>query len=160
MKKGVQFTSLMIVLILTSTISFAQEYIKMDRSNKITFEKSSKISETYVNVRDDFNYLSLNIECSLTKGKFIVEVINPDGEVKDEFTVIVKPQGNNTLGEERGFGQIDKKFRNPTVGYWLVRIKPTNASGTAKIFSTLIYNQRIDLLELEEILEDTQSNLK
>jgi hypothetical protein len=160
MRKTNQIISLILVLILTNTLILAQEYKKVDQSNTIVFDDASKISETYVNVSDDFNFLALNIECKLTAGSLSVELINPKGDVKGNFTIIVVSDRKNAQSEEGGNGQIEKNFRNPITGNWLIRFKPKNASGSAKIFSTLIYNQRVDILELDQIIDDTNSNIK
>lgn len=141
----------------------AQEYALMERSNNLTYNGESNISEIQVSVTDEFNLLTVKVDCKLIEGELLVEVINPNSEVKGNFTVIksgVFSKGNNTQSEETVVGQIEKHFRNPIAGIWIIRLSPKNATGSASIYNALIFNQKADLLEIDQIRRDTNANIK
>ncbi len=170
MEKKIRIISIMIILLVISSIGLAQEapkanssqgYSKLERSNSLLFKNESKISEVQVSISDEYNFLSLNIVCSLTAGELLVEVVNPKGEIKGNYTVInnsVITMGKNTESKETVNGQMEKRFRNPSIGNWIVRVKPKNATGSAKIFSTLIHHPKADYMEWEQIRRDTRPN--
>ncbi len=188
MKKRIQIICTLVILLVSVTLSFAQEkakqeylmqkkvkqeyfeqksskqgYTKVERSNELFFKVESKTSEVQVSVTDEFNFLSLKIECHLTVGELTVEIFNPKGELKGDFTVInnsVVTKGKNTQSKETVAGQIEKHFRTPHTGIWLIRINPKNATGTAVIVNTMVYNPRESLLEYYEVIPDTESKIK
>ncbi len=172
MEKKIRIISLMIILLMISSIGLAQEapkvnssqgFSKLERSNSLLFKNESKISEVQVSISDEFNFLSLQIECTLTAGELLVEILNPKGEIKGNYTVInnsVITKGKNTESKETVNGQMDKRFRNPKVGDWIVRVKPKNATGTVKISSNLIFHPKADYMEWEQIRRDTRPNNK
>jgi len=173
MKKRNQISLVLILLMAFSSTAYSQDYYvkknskhgyaKMERSNELFFKEESTISEVQISVTEEFNFLSLKIECRLKSGELLVEILNPKGEIKGNFTVInnnVVTKGKNTQSKETVVGHIEKQFRTPSTGNWLVRIKPKNATGMAMILNTLVYNPRQSLLETYQIIPDTESNIK
>ena len=161
MKKTIQMIGVLIFLLALSNISNAQRYAKMDQSNSLSLNKESEVKEVQIKVSDEFNFLALKVECELTDGVLLVEILDPKGDIKENFSVVknhVMTNGKSSLSGENVNGQIEKYFRNPIPGTWIIKITPNNASGKVKVFTTLIYNQRTDLLEIDEILKDTDSN--
>ena len=164
MKKLIKSTACLIILLLgVSVTSSGQEYIKLERSKTLQLSNESSENEIIVKVTDEYNYLRIKTEGEFTKGSILIELIDPSGNISRNFTI---DAGNNDSAKVRPdrmgavSGQMQKAFRNPDKGNWLVRITPGEATGNLRIYSIEIYNPRTDLIELEQIEKDTDEHIR
>ena len=154
---------LVILLLAANFNSFGQEYIKLERSKTVFLDEESKTAEVFIKVTDEYNYLKVKVLGQIQKGDILVELIDPEGRVRRNFSLetgSAAAQGID-LGE-KGYvaGEMEKSFRNPSIGNWhvLLNFSP-EASGRIKVYNLLIYNPRTDLIELEQIEKDTDEHI-
>ena len=177
MKKSIKKTVTLIILLMTvSLFSFGQkdaryeyrerskqEHAKMERTRNLQFKNESEKAEVKVKVSDEFNFLKINVGCHLKQGDVRVEIFDPSGELKANLKILSESnltKGKNTTIKESVNGEIEKAYRNPMKGDWIVRVTPENATGNVRINNILIYNPRSGLLELREIEKNTDSNIR
>ena len=150
-------------MMVAGTIASGQEYIKLERSKAYELDKVSGKIEFIQKVNEEFNYLRIKTEGKFSRGNILIELIDPSGKLERNFTIEAGNKGvENTRPDRMGAvsGQMQKAFRNPSEGEWLVRISPDEASGSLKIYCIMIFNPRTDLIELEQIEKDTDEHLR
>lgn len=158
-KSVIIFTLLMAV----ESSSFGQEYIQMERSKIITLSTESDKSEVKIPVSDAYNYLKIKVEGQFKQGDVLIEIVDPNGVIKKDLSIkseVNDSKGNKSTTRESVNGEMEKTCRNPDKGDWLVRITPKKGVGQIRIYSMHIFNPRTDLLELDQIEKDTNSNFK
>ena len=77
-------TSAMMILMIQ--YCFAQEYTRLERSKEIYFNVESEQTESIVSIDRENSILELRIRATLNEGTIYLEVQNPDGEKKGNFT--------------------------------------------------------------------------
>jgi len=140
-----------------------QDYTEMERSKILRFENESMQVEVEIKVSEEFNFLVIKIQGSFEKGETLIELFNPNGIKKGHFTIKTETnisKGKNTNITEMVSGKLEKHYRDPLKGDWLIRISPQKAVGYININSTLIYHPRINVLELDQIEDDTKLHVK
>lgn len=163
MKKTIKIASLILFLFSLHSIGFGQEHLKLERMYSVAYDNESEPTEFEIDVTEEFNFLSIEIGCHISQGKILLEFIDPKNNEIRSLTIITVPsktKGKKTTYNENARGKFEKGIRNPMVGKWLVRITPENAIGETKIYSIFVHNPRVDLLELDQIIEDTDLHLK
>lgn len=155
---------LIILLLAANFTSYGQEYIKLERSKTIELSKESRQNMFTFKVDPMYNYLRIKTECELTRGNIMIELVDPSGRLQRNFSIeggIVK-NADNIRTDRMGTvaGQMQKAFRNPTEGDWIVRISPGEASVSLRVYCIMIFNPRTDLLELEQIEKDTDEHIR
>ncbi len=167
MKTSIKITAILIIALFAinpsiisqeSTID-SQEYSRLDREKDLYFDNESETAEVKINVTDEYNFLMISVECFLTSGEMLLELLDPRGNKKSNFTIKTDynvKSGKNTTVDESVRGNMEKAFRNPIKGDWIVRVKPQKAKGHLKIHSSQIYNPRADMLEVDQIKEDAK----
>ncbi len=136
-----------------------QEFTEMESSKTLHFKNESKQAEVLINVSDEFNFLLIEIQGTFKEGETLVELFDPKGVKKGYFTIKTETnisKGNNTTIMEMVSGKLAKHYRDPVKGDWLIRISPKMAVGYININSTLVYNPRINVLEMDQIRDDTK----
>jgi hypothetical protein len=136
-----------------------KEYTEMENSKTLHFENESTRAEVKIKLTDDFNFMLIQIHGSFEKGETLIELFDPKGDKKGFFTIKTETtitKGKNTTLMEIVHGKLEKHFREPLKGDWLIRISPKNAFGFINVSSTLIYNPQIQVLELDQIKNDTE----
>ena len=152
-------TSAMMILMIQ--YCFAQEYTRLERSKEIYFNVESEQTESIVSIDRENSILELRIRATLNEGTIYLEVQNPDGEKKGNFTVKSSEshnikKGKNTEIKEKVSGELSKIFRNPPSGDWIIVIKPEKAIGMVQIQTTTIFHPKADLMEVDQIKDETE----
>jgi len=132
----------------------SQESISLEKNKELIFNEESIPSAVKFNVSTEYNYLRINISCSLASGIVAIELIDPTGKKQGIYTVksednIVK--GDKTQVGETAQGNMQKMFRNPLKGDWLITVAPIKAKGKVRININQQVNPRIDYIELTEV---------
>ena len=149
-------------LLLTNGI-LAQDYLKMSGSRIFQFKAESSPSVALVNVTSEYNYLKIHVMGYVEMGNIFCELIDPAGEVKQTFNIV---SDNEVIkGENTGYssivkGEMEKAFRNPAQGKWQVRVVPNSAQGHIEVEHVLISHPKADVMELDQIEQDTRSTGK
>ena len=164
MKTLIKNAACLIILLLTANFTgFGQEYIKLERSMILPHDLQSKIDGVLIKVSDEYNYLKVKVQGQVNKGDILVELVDPEGEVRRNFTLKTSSAAIEGIDlGEKGYvaGEMEKSYRNPPTGNWLVRVTYNpEANGKIKVNSLLIYNPRADLIELEQIEKDTDEHI-
>lgn len=123
------------------------------------FDKDSLSKDFIINIDSDYSELIIEVESRLMEGQFKVEVLSPDGKVKEVLSIdateaseIKKIQmKGNYLGREnrhyldkifkntskvqdyRVLGIVCKPAYNPQPGHWIVRMTPKDAQAEIKV---------------------------
>jgi hypothetical protein len=164
MKTLIKITAILFVSMLAiSSTCFSQEYIKMERQKHLRFEKESETLEVKIKVTDEYNFFKVKIECTVTEGEIQLELLDPKGNLKGNFTIKTDSNlktGKRTTVEESVRGSLEKTFRYPLIGDWIIKIKPNEAKGDMSIGSLLYYHPKADMLEMEQIEEDLKSKME
>jgi hypothetical protein len=162
MKKNIKISLLAFLLVMAlGNIGFAQEHVKLERNKTVHLKNESNITLVQVNVSKEFNFLKFVIRSQFTSGEVVVELMDPDENIKGNYTIKSDKNtpGKNTSVSESVTGEMEKAFRNPTPGDWTIHIKPTNATGKIEIYSKQIFNPRADMLELFQIEEEAETKI-
>jgi len=138
--------------------STAQDQVSLSKSKHIKFNEESTKTEITLNVGEAYNFMKLSINARSESGSIKVELIDPKGKTKGNFTIeahseIIK--GDNTEVMEQVTGNMAKKYRNPTIGKWKVIFSPKKAVGQAQVNLTLEYEPKVDLLEISTIEKES-----
>lgn len=163
MKTLIKKTAAIIILLaIVITVSSGQEYIRLERSKTLQLSKKSEKTEVIIKVTGDYNYVRIKVQGQVHKGDILVELIDPAGEVRRDFTIktgSAAAQGISLGAKGYVAGEMEKAYRDPENGNWLVRVTPEDAEGQLKVYSLLIYNPRTNLIELEQIEKDTDAHI-
>jgi len=164
MKTLMKISVCLIVLLLAVNFnSFGQEYIKLEKSEILPLDHSNKIETWLIKVSDEYNYFKVKIQGQVHKGDILVELVDPDGELKRDFTLKAGSAAKEGIDlGEKGYvaGEMEKSYRNPKTGNWFVRVTYNPESNAKlKIYNLLIYNPRTNLIELEQIEKDTDEHI-
>jgi hypothetical protein len=135
--------------------AFGQEYSKLASEKSISFDNESESTKVEIGVEEKYSYLQFQIHCRLQAGAVKILLLNPKGVEKGEIAVKAEndniSKGKNTTVLEVVSGEMEKVFRDPLAGDWIVKVMPANAVGEIRIQSVRIYNPKSDLLETEQI---------
>ena len=155
MKKAVKIsTAILFFMFAFLSIAFSQEEVKIDRARELSFEGESKKAEIKVNSTEEYNYLVIRINCQLSAGDMKVEILDPGGKIKGNFTVKSDETltiGDKTTSESNVAGQMSKVFAHPVKGDWIVRAVPSSATGRLTLLTTQGFEPRIDLIDLRSL---------
>jgi len=113
-----------------------KDAFKLHRSRIINFKDESKLTEVKVNMTDDYNYLNINISCNFDKGSVLIELVDPKGEKKGNYSVKTDDSvviGDKTTTQEHVMGEMAKEFTTPLKGEWIIRATPISATGRVQI---------------------------
>ena len=114
----------------------SQESLSIIRHRRFQFDDESTIAETKIKATDEFNTLLISIATGLDKGTIIVDILDPKGVKQGSYTLVADEPtvvGGKTKYSGSVNGQIQKQFRYPMKGEWIIRATPTNAKGSVNI---------------------------
>lgn len=151
---AIKTLSIIVSLIYAGT-AFGQEQSRLSSEKSISFDNESESTKVEVGVEEKYNFLQFQIHCRLQAGSVKILLLNPKGVEKGEIVVKAEndniSKGKKTTVREEVSGEMDKVFRDPVAGNWIVKVMPTNAVGEIRIRSERIYKPKSDLLEAEQI---------
>lgn len=120
-----------------------REQLKINRASSLRFDNESEKSEVKINMTADYNFLQIQIASNFESGKMTLELIDPKGEKRGSFNLItddpIVVKGKNTTSREMVSGNLNKEFRNPLAGEWIIRAIPVDATGSINISITQEY---------------------
>lgn len=141
MKKVVK-TILTLVLFVSMIHTTIAQNLIVDISREIRISGLSVNKNIEIDVSKESKTLVLNIACEIYSGSVSVEIYNPKGDKKGNFTIksIVndgesvknKPFSKSIISEKVS-GRIGKQFKVLTGGKWSVKIIPNKAYGVINI---------------------------
>ncbi|HVN58119.1 MAG TPA: hypothetical protein VMT63_07475 [Bacteroidales bacterium] len=106
----------------------------------ISLKAESQEIKININVPESYKYMSLWIAANLNEGDLSVELLDPNGEKKGDFSVgcalsISRPAGTDqeNTSHEVVQGRINKSINNPLKGTWVIRLNPKKATGQVQI---------------------------
>lgn len=135
--KTVQNTCIILLFLIFSLISFAQDSTFNLRREIQLHDYDSKEKTVTLNVGSETNQLYIMINCRVNKGRISIGIFSPSGEKKGDFEI--ESQFDESLSEASGNheeiveGSINKNIKTPEKGKWLIKIKPTNTNGALQI---------------------------
>lgn len=132
----------------------SQELIKLEKNKELSFNEETTPSRVKFNVSEEYNYLRINIDCRLNSGIMSIELTDPNGKKQGIYTVKTEDnifKGNKTQVGETAQGNMQKMFRHPLKGEWLIYVDPIKAKGNVKINIIQQIDPRIDYIELHEV---------
>ena len=141
MKKQTVYLILTLLLIAVNSLGQNQEntisYISNSQTDfalrrTIKLEKDSKPKQVTVFIKQKTKRLELNISSAVRKGKVKIELYNPKGILKGNFTVGTQLDSNQN---EIVQGNIKKSLKEPLSGNWKIKIIPVVATGDIMIKS-------------------------
>ena len=137
MKNLIKITTLItLMLLLLTNFSLGQETIKINRSRTLNLKEESQKSEVKIEITDEYNYLRIEINGHFNQGKTHLEIIDPEGNIKGQFTIKSETPailGGKTTTTENVSASMLKSFRYPIKGDWKIKVTPTHANGNIKI---------------------------
>ena len=155
MKNSVKITTSILILFLSITsFGYGQEEVKINRRKNLYFKGESENAEVKINSTKDYNYLNINLNCSLSEGKVTIEIINPKGEKQGAFTIKTDEApmaGKNTESDQSVNGSMSKVFGKPVLGEWIIKASPSEAAGSLNIMITQGFEPRIDLIDIRTL---------
>jgi hypothetical protein len=109
-----------------------QETLSIQRSRRFDFDDESTVAETKIKATDEYNALLIAVATSLNQGSIVVDILDPKGVKQGTFTLVAdEPSvvGGKTKYTGSVAGQMQKQFRFPIKGEWIIRATPTTAKG-------------------------------
>lgn len=135
MKKLKNIFPLLFIVFLSTTVYSQSTEFNIER--KINFwDKDSKTKNITVEVKENTNSVSFNINCKVLYGNITIEILDPKGKKHGNFSV--KNQMNKLPlstenNKEEVNGQINKHIGTPKAGNWIIKIIPLDAIGQLSI---------------------------
>ena len=108
----------------------AQETSKTRVKRTIQFDGSSEEEKIVIEVRSNTKRFNLEISGAIGAGKFEVEVLDPEGKVKGQFSLSTQAKSS---ASETVNGYLEKGVSYPQSGEWIIRIIPKKAEGELQI---------------------------
>lgn len=138
MKNSLRITLGVAVLLFAVTgFCFGQtETFRVDKSTALDFKNESKKAEVKIKMSEEFNDLRISIACVVELGSIEIEIYNPKGEKQGNYSI--KSEETITMGDQTtknsfAQGNIDKNFKDPIEGEWIIKAIPTAATGKVNI---------------------------
>ena len=111
--------------------------IKLNRN--IRLNGDSEKEEVKVEVNEKTKLFILKIRSDIRAGALTIEISDPNGEKKGNFSVgsqlnmtIKNSKGENSK-KETVHGEINKIFKEPLTGNWIIKIIPSKSHGIVRI---------------------------
>lgn len=138
MKKSFQ---LFVYLLLSIPLLQAQQNsqqscnaISLNRS--IEFDGSSDQENITIDVSENTNKMHISINSTVDSGYLTVELYDPKGNKKGNFSIESQLTSNNKK-KELVCGQMQKHIDDPIKGKWIVKLVPNKVYGKVSICTSL-----------------------
>lgn len=123
----------------------------INRIKELVYENESSKSEIKISSSDEYNYIRINLMASVEAGTIAVEIVDPGGTKQGNFTVKADEgtiTGSRTrTGNNLVTGEMQKDFRIPAKGDWIIRALPASATGSLKVAISQRYISNIDYID-------------
>ncbi len=135
MKNSIKTFLGILLFVVIGTTLYSQEETMFSLQNRIELNGTSEPSDIKIEVTMDKSYFDLNVRCILTEGDLKIEIYDDKGKKQSSFSTgglvenkIVKPEPSLKKESEKTVsGRLIKE--NASIGTWIVRIIPNNATG-------------------------------
>ncbi|WP_298903327.1 hypothetical protein [uncultured Psychroserpens sp.] len=140
MKKSIKLVTCLFLL-LSLSIQAQQnnqkhcDAITLNRS--IQFDGSSDTEEIKVEVADSAKKLYVSINSTIKSGYLTVEVYDPKGNKKGNFSIESQVKSSNKK-KELVCGQMQKHIDDPIQGNWVIKLIPNNVAGDVSICTSMM----------------------
>ncbi len=107
-------------------------------SKSINLDNSSKNESVIIAVTEEVMCLNIGISSNISSGALTMEIYNPNGDKQGNFSVeseLNSSSSNGGKSSETVCGQLNKTFKEPMKGDWVVKLKPKKVTGKIQIHS-------------------------
>ncbi|WP_353779456.1 hypothetical protein [Winogradskyella sp. 3972H.M.0a.05] len=137
MKNAIKLFGCVALFFLMPTNVSAQQYSQKQCSGvstmrNIEFNGSSDVEEIKVEVSDDTENMSLNVNGTIKSGYLTVEIYDPKGKKHGNFSIESQLKSSSKK-KELVCGQMQKIIEDPMKGDWVVKLIPKDVSGEISI---------------------------
>ena len=137
MKNAIKLSTFIFLLVF-GVNGFAQQqgqcYNGITMTRNIQFNGSSDSEQIKVEVSDDTKDLNLNVNGTIKSGYLTVEIFDPKGNKKGNFSIESQISASDTK-KEMVCGQMSKQIKDPMKGNWIIKLTPKNVVGDITINS-------------------------
>ncbi|MCX6225802.1 MAG: hypothetical protein NTV01_13795 [Bacteroidia bacterium] len=113
-----------------------KDQVSIQRKASLRFSGETKVSEAKIKMTGDYNYLMIALHGGLMSGSVTVEMIDPKGEIRGKFNLKTDDlvvTGDKTSIQQMVNGDMQKDFRMPLSGEWIIRATGVTAEGVIDI---------------------------
>ncbi|MDC8003602.1 hypothetical protein POV27_06035 [Aureisphaera galaxeae] len=107
-------------------------------TKSISLEDSSKNESVTISVTDEVKCLNIGVSSNISSGALTMEIYNPEGDKQGNFSVeseLNSSSSNTGKSSETVCGQLNKTFKEPMKGDWVIKLKPKKVTGKVQIHS-------------------------
>ncbi len=141
MKKMVKLVSatLLAILIFAGFAMGQNENTLIKLNRNIRLNGDSEKEEVKVEVNEKTKLFILKIRSDIRAGALTIEISDPNGEKKGNFSVgsqlnmSMKNRKEKNSKKETVHGEINKIFKEPLTGNWIIKIRPSKSHGIVRI---------------------------
>ena len=109
--------------------------VTLNRS--IQFDGSSDTEDIKIEVADATKKLYVSINSTIKSGHLTVEVYDPKGNKKGNFSIESQVKSSNKK-KELVCGQMQKQIDDPIKGNWVIKLIPNNVAGDVSICTSMM----------------------
>jgi len=135
MKKSIKTILGILVFLVMATSLYSQEETMFSVQSKIELNGSSEPSDMKIEVTIDKCHFDINVRCVITQGELKIEIYDEKGKKQGSFSTgglaenkVVKSDPDLKKETVKKVNGVVVK-ENASVGTWIVRVIPTNATG-------------------------------
>jgi hypothetical protein len=133
MKKSIKTILGILLFVVIGTSVYSQDVFSVQ--SKIELNGSSEQSDMKIEVTMDNCHFDLNVRCVITQGELKIEIYDEKGKKQGSFSTggmaenkVVKSDPNLKKETVKKVNGVVVK-ENASVGTWIVRVIPSNATG-------------------------------
>jgi hypothetical protein len=135
MKKSIKTILGILLFVVIGTSVYSQDETMFSVQSNVELNGTSEPSDMKIEVTMDKCYFDLNVRCILTEGDLKIEIYDEKGKKHSSFSTggqvenkIIKPEPSLKKESQKTVsGRLIKE--NASIGTWIVRIIPNNATG-------------------------------
>ena len=135
MKKSIKTTIIFSLFLLVSAGAFSQSCGNMT-TRQIELSDSSDNESIELDVSKDIKCLMIGVGSTIESGSLTMEIFDPKGDKQGNFSV-ESQISSSAKKKEKVCGQLNKTFKDPMPGTWVVKLKPKKVTGTISILSNM-----------------------
>jgi hypothetical protein len=131
-----------------------KDQVSIQRKASLRFSGETKVSEAKIKMTGDYNYLMIALHGGLMSGSVTVEMIDPKGEIRGKFSLKTDDlviTGDKTSIQQMVNGDMQKDFRMPLSGEWIIRATGATAEGVIEIAINQQYRPGFGITEPVEV---------
>lgn len=135
MKKSFKTILGVLLFVVIGTSVYSQEETMFSVQSKIELNGSSEPSDMKIEVTIDKCHFNLNVRCVITQGELKIEIYDEKGKKQGSFSTgglaenkVVKSDPDLKKETVKKVNGVVVK-ENASIGTWIVRVIPTNATG-------------------------------